>query len=55
MARKPSAMTTGVPAGTRLKVHRGDLVITKAGTHLDGLDIHGFVVVKARESPSAGR
>ena len=31
VARKPSALTTGVPAGTRLKVHRGDLVITKAG------------------------
>ena len=36
-----------MPAGTRLKVHRGDLVITKAGTHIDGLDIQGFVVVKA--------
>ena len=47
VARKPSAATTGVPAGTTLRVHRGDLVITKAGTRIDRLDIHGFVVVKA--------
>jgi len=47
VARKPSAATTGVPAGTTLRVHRGDLVITKAGTHIDRLDIRGFVVVKA--------
>jgi len=46
-ARKPSAATTGVPAGTRLKVHRGDLVISKAGARIDRMDIHGFVVVKA--------
>ena len=55
VARKPSALTTGVPAGTRLRVHRGDLVITKAGTHIDRMDIHGFVVVKApRVSVSGG-
>jgi hypothetical protein len=47
VARKPSAATTGVPAGTSLRVHRGDLVVTKADTHLDRLDIHGFVVIKA--------
>ncbi|HLL61487.1 MAG TPA: hypothetical protein VK401_00435 [Propionibacteriaceae bacterium] len=47
VARKPSALTTGVPAGTSLRVHRGDLVITKADTRIDRLDIHGFVVVKA--------
>lgn len=44
---KPTAATTGVPRGTKLRTHRGNLVITKAGTHLDRLDIHGFVVVKA--------
>ena len=36
-----------MPRGTVLKVHRGDLVVTKAGTRLDALDIHGFVIVKA--------
>ena len=45
--RKPSAATTGVPAGTKLRVHKGTIVVTKAGTKLDRLDIHGFVVVKA--------
>lgn len=45
--QKPSAATTGVPAGTKLKVHRGNIVVTKAGTRLDRLDIHGFVTVKA--------
>lgn len=44
---KPSAATTGVPAGTKLKVHRGNIVVTKAGTRLDRMDIHGFVTVKA--------
>ncbi|MBM7798522.1 hypothetical protein JOE57_001443 [Microlunatus panaciterrae] len=45
---KPSAANTGVPAGTKLKQHRGNITITKAGTHLNGLDIHGFVNVKAK-------
>lgn len=44
---KPTAATTGVPAGTALKTVRGDVVVTKAGTRLDGLDIHGFVIVRA--------
>lgn len=43
----PDASTTGVPAGTRLTPHDGDLVITQAGTVVDGLDIRGFVTVKA--------
>ena len=46
-AVKPGAGNTGVPAGTTLKVHRGDLVITTPGTVIDGLDIYGFVTVKA--------
>jgi hypothetical protein len=37
----------GVPEGTRLVVHEGDIVVTKQGTILDGLDIHGFVIIKA--------
>jgi hypothetical protein len=45
--RKPSAATTGVPAGTKLRVHNGNIVVTKAGTKLDRLDIRGFVLVKA--------
>lgn len=44
---KPSASTTGVPTGTKLAIHNGDIVVTKAGTHLDRLDIRGFVVVRA--------
>lgn len=46
-ARKPSASSTGVPAGTKLRIHRGNIVVTKAGTRLDRLDIRGFVLVKA--------
>lgn len=44
---KPSAATTGVPSGTTLTRRDGDMVITKAGTKLDRLDIHGFVIVRA--------
>jgi hypothetical protein len=36
-----------VPAGTALKVHIGDLVVTTPGASYDGLDIHGFVSVRA--------
>ena len=46
-AVKPNARTTGVPRGTVLKVHHGNLVVKKAGTRLDALDIHGFVIIKA--------
>jgi hypothetical protein len=44
---KPSDATTGVPSGTKLTQYNGDLTITQAGTVIDGLDIHGFVTVKA--------
>jgi hypothetical protein len=44
---QPTEQNTGVPAGTKLTVHRGDITVTKAGTVLDALDIHGFVEVKA--------
>lgn len=43
----PSAKTTGVPAGTKLKVHEGDITVTQAGTVIDGLDIRGGIKVKA--------
>ncbi|TFB75816.1 hypothetical protein E3O06_03990 [Cryobacterium glaciale] len=42
-----SAGTTGVPSGTTLKVHNGDLNITKAGTVISGLDIRGLVKINA--------
>lgn len=45
----PGAHNTGVPAGTQLRVHRGDLVITRPGTVIDGLDIHGYVEVRAKD------
>ncbi len=43
----PGPASTGVPAGVRLRDHHGDLTITKAGTVIDGLDVHGFVTVMA--------
>ena len=43
----PNASNTGVPAGTKLTVHNGDLTITRAGTVIDGLDIRGMVRVEA--------
>jgi len=45
---KPSAETTGVKAGSTLTRHDGDFTITKDGTTLTNLDIHGFVFVKAK-------
>ncbi|MFC5381912.1 hypothetical protein [Aquipuribacter nitratireducens] len=44
---RPSASTTGVPAGTSLKVHYGNLRITTAGTVVDAMDIRGFLRVEA--------
>jgi len=46
-AVKPSSTDTGVPPGTALKVHNGDLSITKDGTIVEGFDIKGSVYVKA--------
>lgn len=37
----------GVPPGTVLKPHYGDLTITQSGTHVDALDVHGQIIVKA--------
>ena len=45
---KPSATTTGVKAGSTLTRHDGDITITKDGTVLSNLDIHGFVTVRAK-------
>ncbi|MDJ0336738.1 hypothetical protein [Cryobacterium sp. PH31-O1] len=43
----PSASTTGVPSGITLKVHNGDINVTKPGTVLSGLDIRGLVKISA--------
>lgn len=48
---KPSAATTGVVPGTALKPYNtsgADLVITRDGTVLDGLDIYGDIKVRAK-------
>jgi len=39
--------TTGVPAGTALKVHYGDLKITTPGQVVSGLDVRGLVKIAA--------
>jgi len=44
---RPSAANTGVPPGTTLSRHDGNITITKAGTVLKDLDVHGFVIVDA--------
>lgn len=44
---RPGAGNTGVPAGTKLTVHNGDINITADNTVIDGWDIHGFVRVNA--------
>jgi len=44
---QPGPTNTGVPAGTALTVHNGDLNITTAGTVIDGWDIRGRVNVDA--------
>ena len=46
---KPDASNTGVPAGTALRVVYGDLEVTTPGTVLDGIDLRGFLRVKARD------
>ncbi len=43
----PGDANTGVPAGTQLIVYDGNLTITVAGTVIDGLDVRGFVRVRA--------
>ncbi|HEY8588030.1 MAG TPA: hypothetical protein VIL55_00625 [Naasia sp.] len=43
----PAGGGYGVPSGTVLTVLNGDQIITTPGAVLDGLDIHGRVIVKA--------
>lgn len=44
---RPGPTNTGVPAGTVLRPHYGNLTITTPGAVYDALDIHGFVTIKA--------
>ncbi|HEY8728331.1 MAG TPA: hypothetical protein VIL94_02035 [Acidothermaceae bacterium] len=44
---RPSAANTGVPPGTTLTRHDGNITITQTGTVLKDLDVHGFVIVEA--------
>jgi hypothetical protein len=43
----PSASCTGVPAGTSLTVHDGDLEVGRANTIIDSQDIRGCVLITA--------
>jgi hypothetical protein len=43
----PTAACTGVPAGTQLTTHQGDLVITTPGQVVDGLLVTGGIDVRA--------
>jgi hypothetical protein len=44
---KPGSANTGVPTGTHLTVHNGNMTMTTAGATYDSLDVHGFVTIKA--------
>ncbi|MFC4858760.1 hypothetical protein [Actinophytocola glycyrrhizae] len=44
---RPSAANTGVPRGTTLTAHRGDLRVTTAGQVVTGLRVTGTVIVEA--------
>jgi hypothetical protein len=47
VAALAAARSFGVPAGTALTVHVGNLVITRPGTVIDGMDVHGTIRVMA--------
>ncbi|GAA4631641.1 hypothetical protein GCM10023196_061840 [Actinoallomurus vinaceus] len=46
--RWPDAATTGPRPGTRLQVRTGTIKVTTDGAVLDGLEVHGDIVVLAR-------
>lgn len=46
-AARPGSTNTGVPAGTVMKKHSGDLVINTAGTVISGYDVYGYITVNA--------
>jgi hypothetical protein len=43
----PAASCTGVPAGTALKQHNGNLTVTTAGAVIDGMHITGALLIRA--------
>jgi hypothetical protein len=43
----PTARTAGVPAGTALRTHAGDLTVGTAGAVVDGLSVTGSILVQA--------
>jgi hypothetical protein len=47
-SRWPDATTTGPRPGTRLQVRTGTIKVTTDGAVLDGLEVHGDIVVLAR-------
>jgi hypothetical protein len=47
VVQQPGPSNTGVPSGTVLTQHYGNITVTTPGTVLDAMDIHGFVVIKA--------
>ncbi len=44
---KTSDKTTGVPKGTKLKKHEGELIVSEAGKVIDGLEVRGSISVRA--------
>jgi hypothetical protein len=44
---KPGPTNTGVPAGTQLRMVTGDQVYRTANQVISGLDIHGYVTIRA--------
>jgi Right handed beta helix region len=43
----PTAKTAGVPAGTALRPHPGDLTVSTPGAVVDGVSVTGIVIVQA--------
>jgi hypothetical protein len=43
----PTPPGSGVPGGTKLTVHEGDIIIDKPNTVISNMEIHGFVRVNA--------
>lgn len=43
----PNSLSAGIPAGTRLLPHYGDITITRPNTVVQNLDVYGFIKVAA--------
>jgi hypothetical protein len=48
-SRKPGPSNTGVPPGTTLTPYTGPMTITTAGTVIDSKDVHGALVIEAKD------